>query len=371
MGWDRQVYRRIKNRFVGSGVPGRAEWAGRSGYDRDYTPLPRSAVRFFRGFFIPDEKVGWTPWAVREALRIHAAQPFDLIVSTGPPFSAHGIGWRLARRLGLPWVAILMDPVVNNDAFVPLTPLHSLLMRRYERKIVTRSRGVVIATERMRQELIARNPDAAERVITSTNGFDPADFSDPEPEPHQGFVISFVGLFPPSRRPDAFIDAVARLIAEDDSFAKDVRVRFVGARDPQTEVAVPARNLDAVVERTGLVAHAEAVREMRRSTILLLVLGSGGGATLTSKLPEYLAAGKPILALVPDDGIAAETVRRARAGEVVDPEDADAVAGALARMYEMWKASALPAPDPDVVAEFKWDTQLGKVDRLLRDLAGP
>ena len=50
---------------------------------------------------------------------------------------------------------------------------------------------------------------------------------------------------------------------------------------------------------------------------------------LSGKVFEYLAAERPILALVPPDGAAAQLLRETGAGVVVAPEDVDGIARAL------------------------------------------
>lgn len=365
-----QAFRRIKTALVSRRASAEPPSAQRGA--RYYTSLPRGVVDLAKALFVPDEKVGWTPWAVREAMRIHSEKPVDVIVSDGPPYTAHGIAWRVARRLHLPWLAILMDPVFGCYAFPPATPIHAILMRRYERKICKRAAHLTIATEGMRRDMIGRNPEVEGRVTVCSNGYDPKDYEEPAPGPHEGFVISYVGAFQRSITPDLFLDAVARLLGQDDSFSRDVRVRLVGPRHAGIDHTVARYDLDSVVEQAGPVSHAEAVQQMRASDVLLLILGPEpeSCAILTTKLPEYLAAGKPVLALVPVDGVAADTVRRARAGEVADPRDPHAAADALAHMYRMWKTGTLPVPTPDVVGEFSWDAQLREVDRILRRLTG-
>lgn len=338
-------------------------------HDRTYTRLPRWFVTAVRAFFVPDEKVGWTPWAVREAQRIHAREPLDVVIAAGPPYSAYGVGWRVARRLRLPCVAVLMDPIVGCDGLRPVTPLNAALMRAYERRVVERADLVIIASDWMRRDLLERIPEAAERVIAMSNAFDPADFAGEPPPPHDGFVVAFVGMFTPARRPDVFLDAVAELVQGDQLVRSDLRVRFVGPRTAETDAAIEARGLDGVVEQTGFVPHSEAVRAMRAADVLLLVLGPEreSRTIVTSKLPEYLAAGKAVLALVPE-GAAAEIVQRAAAGEVVYPSDKSAIADALRQLHRAWRTDALPAPDPDVVAEFDRERQLDQLDELLRRL---
>jgi glycosyltransferase involved in cell wall biosynthesis len=54
-----------------------------------------------------------------------------------------------------------------------------------------------------------------------------------------------------------------------------------------------------------------------------------GRGVLSGKVFEYLAAGRPILAVVPPDGAAADLIRETHAGMVVAPDDVDGIRVAL------------------------------------------
>lgn len=355
-----QLYRRVRRQLFGGGSEGR-EGSG----SRSYTSLPPWAVRAARSLFFPEEKVGWTPWAVRAGLRLHRAAPFAVIVSTGPPYTAHGIAERVARGTGRPWLATLMDPIVGCYAFPPATPLHAWLSRRLEGRVAGRAKAIAIATRPWADALVARNPACRDRVTIYPNSFDPADYRSPPPAPHDGFLVSYVGTFQLSICPDTFLDAVVALRA-DPEIARDLRVRFVAPYDAQTTRAIAERGLESVVECTGLVGHYEAVQEMRAADALLLVLGPErqSEGILSGKLPEYLAAGRMILAEVPD-GVAADTVRRAGAGLVVPPRDARAAEDALREMHRLWRAGSPFRLDPQVVAELDRERNLDHLADVL------
>jgi len=337
---------------------------------RGVTTAPRWMIRLVQAFFTPDEKRGWTPWALREARRLDAETPFDAIVSSGPPFTAHHVARLLARDLGIPWLADLRDPVVGGYFFRPFTPLNGWLLQRFERRLALGAGAVITATDQIREGVASRVPEALDRLRTVPNGFDPAHFAGPPPAPEPGFTISYVGAFQASIRSDVFLEAIASLRERDPGFAGDVRIRFVGPLDDETAEAIQRTGTADIVERTGFVSHAEAITAMRASTVDLLVLGPEPEAKgiQTSKLPEYLAAGRPVLALVPEGGVAADTVCRARAGEVVAPDDVQAVADAIRRMHSQWRSGVLPVPDPAAVAEFDRTVLNRRVDGILRDL---
>ena len=66
----------------------------------------------------------------------------------------------------------------------------------------------------------------------------------------------------------------------------------------------------------------------------------GSQVVLTGKIFEYLAAQKPILALVPS-GAAADLVLEANAGWVVPPDDIPAIADRLVQVYDLCAPGAL------------------------------
>jgi glycosyltransferase involved in cell wall biosynthesis len=337
---------------------------------RGYTFMPRWAIRAVQELFVPDEKIGWTPYVVREAVRMHAVRPFDVILASGPPFSAYRAAAVLSRRLGLRWVADLRDPIVNGYFFKPLTRLREQLMYGFERRVVQSASRVIVPIAELRDAIVSRVPIDLGCFSMAPNGFDPADFVGPLPSSRDCFVISYVGTFQATIRPDTFLAAFARARELDAGFAADARVRFVGALDAETTTAIERAKLSALVERTGFVSHLKAVTAMRTSSVNLFVLGPEAESRdiLTSKLPEYLAAGRPVLGLAPQDGVASRLIQRAGAGVVVSPEDVDACCAALLRLHAEWRAGTTSASDPSVVEEFNRDGIADRVSALLESV---
>jgi glycosyltransferase involved in cell wall biosynthesis len=62
---------------------------------------------------------------------------------------------------------------------------------------------------------------------------------------------------------------------------------------------------------------------------------------LSGKVFEYLAAERPILAVVPPEGAAADLIRKTGAGVVVAPDDVDGMTAALRELHAQWKAGSL------------------------------
>jgi hypothetical protein len=58
---------------------------------------------------------------------------------------------------------------------------------------------------------------------------------------------------------------------------------------------------------------------------------------------EYLAAERPVLAVVPPDGAAARLIRDTGAGVVAAPEDVDGIRAALLDLHTRWAGGRLDA----------------------------
>jgi glycosyltransferase involved in cell wall biosynthesis len=127
-----------------------------------------------------------------------------------------------------------------------------------------------------------------------------------------------------------------------------LRVELLGPYDRDWQARAHASGLDGVMRFAGVQPHAEARRAQRGADVLLLwrPRGEGFRTMVPGKLYEYLASGRPVLALLPEADEAAELVRRA-GGAVVAPGSAATLATALAEWLARWRAGGRT---PDQVA---------------------
>ena len=82
----------------------------------------------------------------------------------------------------------------------------------------------------------------------------------------------------------------------------------------------------------------------RASDVLLLLIPEAGGrgrGVLSGKVFEYLAAERPVLAVVPTDGAAAELVLDTGAGIVAGPDDVAGIRDALRELHARWREGRL------------------------------
>src|SRR5687768_2309523 len=120
---------------------------------------------------VPDRMiVAWAPFAVRAAFSLHRARPFDAVITTSPPESAHFIGWALAAK-GCAWVADLRDGWM----FEPVRPSFPTALQRridawLERRVL-QAADIVTCVSRPVVEDLRDRLDV--NAVLTPNGFDP------------------------------------------------------------------------------------------------------------------------------------------------------------------------------------------------------
>lgn len=314
------------------------------------------ARRVFDNIFVPDDRILWALTSVFTAIRLIKRLDIDLIYSTSPPHSTH-IGAGIIKRLtGLPWVADFRDPWTGNFRYNPNSPQIRKLHKKKERKILNSADRVICITESVKNKYISDFGISPDRLVTIYNGFDPDDF-DKEPvrdkEIEDRIVITHSGSFYGTYFPKDTFPPLSKVINDYPSLKGRVEVRFIGVMDSEIQDAI-SDTFKGNAVFLGYVAHKEAIRTISRSDINLITLPMTGDVSyiVTGKLFEYLAAKRPILAVVPP-GEAARLITEARAGIVVHENDPEKLSDALYRAILELKDREDFSPVQDVVHRFE------------------
>jgi glycosyltransferase involved in cell wall biosynthesis len=124
----------------------------------------------------------------------------------------------------------------------------------------------------------------------------------------------------------------------------------VGKVDREVLDAIAAAGLSDNVVLLGPLNHAEAVREQRSATLLLLPLRNDPqyAPILPGKLFEYLAARRPILGIGQEEGAMAHVLFSARAGITTDWENPAPMRAFIANAWRQHCEEGVPATTGDI-----------------------
>jgi len=259
--------------------------------------------------FLPyNEQLPWVPNVIAAAERLIRDHGISAVISTSPPVGAHFAALWLKRRHGLRWIADFRDPIVGN----PGRPRRWARPydRIIERGIFHSADAVLTVTDVIRDQCRERYPRLAKNIHTLWNGFDPEEAMGPAPIPPRPYrVLAHVGILYGPRQPTSLLDSFERLIAQGRINPADVRIRLVGSiQNEESFLAYPAlrslRQRGCIEICPNTIPRADALREIATADFLLLLDVAdlqNGGYAVPAKLHDYMRAGRPILAITPQD----------------------------------------------------------------------
>jgi len=265
-------------------------------------------------------------------------QRFDLIWVSGPHFRNLFAAYWLSILLRKPLIVDLRDPWTYGSLWTPKTPNVAKAEKRWARRILKRAHRIVFTSPLTQAEMAARFPDIPpERMTTITNGFAASTVEPLRSLEKDKCLFRYVGSLNERRRPDVLLQAFAHLRANHPEFAATARFEFIGGMAGHAS-RIAYHDLQDAVTDVGRVSHADSVRMIAGADVnILLQTITEGQDVVSGKAFEYLAARKPILAVVAPNGGDAWLVNKTGAGVVAAFDDVAAVAGAMQRCWQAWR----------------------------------
>jgi glycosyltransferase involved in cell wall biosynthesis len=337
-------------------------------------PAPKAAkpslpMRIAQRVLCPEPEVLWAPFATRAARRIIKRYGIECVLVTAPPFSAFLIGNALKTNIpGLKYIADFRDEwltfYINNNDFQN----NAFTRRRaaqIERQTVEAADLVIAVTESSLDEISSRYPDQPhEKFHCISNGFDPDAFSHFRPREHEGdgVLVTHVGTIYKNATPAYYFDALARL---PEPIRSSFQTRFIGRLVDSERAALEAQGPS--VQALGFMPQAEALRYMEDTDFLLLTMTDP--ISMPGKLYEYLATGKPILAVSPPGSEVDRLIRRTGAGWCADPARPGSVCEMLTNAYELTRnRDRRIGRSRDVARQFERPRLVEKYGSLIRQV---
>ena len=295
----------------------------------EYAHVPLERL-FFRREPFPDSRAAWLPRARKTVDALLQRHCFDVMISRAQPYTSHLLGlWVKECYPKLPWISYFSDPWGDN----PYVSAPSLRVLEKEAQVLKKSSRVVVVSELMKNALVARYPRESQKIDVIPHLYDPAwldvvsqggGASDCR-EPRNSMVLTYAGNFYGKRSPETLF----RVLEErKDVLRGRLAVRFVGKMS--TFLAERGKNLYPLVEVLGPKSYRETNEILRTSQGLLLIDAPlEKSIFLPSKLVDYLALGKPLVAVTPRQGTAWHALERLPQANLFDNADTEGLGNFL------------------------------------------
>jgi glycosyltransferase involved in cell wall biosynthesis len=205
-------------------------------------------------------------------------------------------------------------------------------------------------------------------------------FYDPEQSGSKGFMSRIFGTYQVdnldiSTRSAYYLFAgLQHLIEQSPEYAQKIQLHFWGAIHKNTLAQAKQMGLAQCVHIEGYKAKADSLHSLQQADVLFLPLETEKNGQrplfIPGKLYEYLATGKPVLA-VAGASDCTDILQQAGTGIIVNPFAANEIAAALKKLSDnKERLSELYRANEQVVKEYSFDVIAGKMakvfERVLR-----
>ncbi len=303
---------------------------------------------FVRGnLFIPDARNWWVKPSVNYLKKYLKGNPVDYLITTGPPHSLHLIGLQLKRKTGLPWLADFRDPwtEIGYQKKLKLTQAAQKKHKRLEKQVLQEADHILV-TSFATQKLFKAKTQRPVSCIT--NGYDSESL--PEINLDASFTLAHIGSLLEDRNPKILWEVLHELKTEISGFKHDFKLKLAGKVSAAVVASIKAEGLSENLDLLGYLSHPEALRLQRSSQLLVLIEINAKETQLIipGKLFEYLSAGRPILAIGPQESDIKTLIAEANAGDYFTYDNKQELKTVIADYYKAFKTTGIIQRETDI-----------------------
>jgi glycosyltransferase involved in cell wall biosynthesis len=328
-------------------IPGDAKWL-------HYTKV---AWNIMVNKLMPHRQMDWASRALHALQAFHLKNPVDVIISSAFPIEPHWVAKEFCKmHPKVLWVADSRDELSKNPHIDEKTRTQYKEVERWINEyaqIATSVSAPIVADFKTLLPKVAvveeiRNGHNIDLPTADAYTF------------NEVFTIVYAGTFYGARKPTTFFQGMLKFL-EANPQAK-VLMRFVGTSHnfnyPQHD------RLD--IEFLAKCSNAEACRQQERAdaNLLLLPILEARGV-YSGKLFDYLAALKPIIAVVDPTDVASLLIEECEGGYVAHFDKIAEIESAIQKAYSHWSNKAAFVSNRTKVEQLHRKYQIAKLQALV------
>lgn len=303
------------------------------------TGVWQSFKRWVRAeLFFPDARMFWIRPVVRFVHKYTAHHKVDAVVTSGPPHSAHMIGYQLKQSLQLPWLADFRDPWSDffQNKLLPMSKRIQEKHMQWENKILKKADVVSVTSPSLKKKFSSKNPNCK----LFTNGYESILYG----EPSQKFSLVYTGVMKSIQNPKNLWKVLGELVLENNDFAADLSLQLIGYLEAPIINSIQSCGLQSYCEYYSYMSKDALVPYVTSAQLLLMVSVNDEHSyqVIPGKLFEYLATRRLILAIGNPLGDMANILSSTQAGQVFDYTEQTRLKKHILEAYLNFKEGLMP-----------------------------
>jgi len=263
----------------------------------------------------PDMQRGWYGHAIKRGSEIINEEGIDCIISTSPPVTSHLIARKLKELHGKVWVADFRDLWTQNHYYSKMA-LVKIIEKYLEVKTIGKTDALVTVSVPLADKL--KSLHKGKLVYSVTNGYDPDELIYKTNNSNNKCTITYTGnMYNHKRTPSLLFRSLYELIQEGYIKKNTFEIQFYTPRNRYLISEIKKYNLEEIVQQYDFIPREEVLQKQRDSKLLLLLLWDDKNekGVYTGKIFEYLAAGRPIIAVGGPGGVVKDLLEETNAGK--------------------------------------------------------
>lgn len=265
----------------------------------------------------------------------------DILFSTGDPWSAHWLGYKLSKKYDIPWVADFRDPwTLTNINLKQRSGFSALLDKHWEEKIVNQASWVSFTSEATQQLYEKAYPSIERRSTAIYNSFEKelfeagtkSDFK--ENLNDEDLNVVFWGGFRRLSPVSSILKILKNVQQLDPEKVRYIKIHSFGKLSRGAKQDIHSANLSSnfVIHKPVPPEFASSV--LNSADILLVSTDPERKDIIPAKLWDYLPAKPPILSIAPNPEIKEIVSETGRGVQFTVENELDEVAQLLLRSVE-------------------------------------
>jgi len=248
--------------------------------------------------FIPDARVGWYFYAIKEGRKLLWKNKFDAIISIGPPHTSHLVGNSFSKIFKISHYPVFIDPWVDIVYYKNFkrSKLTLAIDKHFEKKVLKNCKHAIFVTKTMLKDYVSKYKILEKKSKVLYWGYSEKYFSNltNTPKSDEKAIVHSGNIFD-YQNPKEFWKIIKRKIDQ----GEKIKLKFIGTVGPMIKQNLNEIGLTNYTEYMGFLSYNEMLNELNNADYLLVCATEK--RHVPGKLFEYLRIGKPIIAFGDDN----------------------------------------------------------------------